>query len=117
MPNTKLYITGNDHVASMFKRTSNMIGILFIIVGIVGALLLVLNFENALYFFIGILFILLSAINSPLPITLSHKVIGGCELPFRITTSFLLNHLSSSFLVYYFLHSYQIGSSLGGVRP
>ncbi len=117
MPDTKLYITGNDHAASIFKRISNMVGILFIIVGITGALLLILDFENILYFFIGILFILLSAINSPLPITLSHRIVGGCELPFRIMMSFVSSHLSSSFQVYCFPHSYQTGSSLGGVRP
>ncbi|MEB2792915.1 MAG: hypothetical protein G5Z42_02165 [Caldisphaeraceae archaeon] len=116
MPDTKLYITGNNHVASIFKRASNMIGALFIVVGIAGALLLILNFENALYFFIGILLILLSAINSPLPITLSHRIVGGCELPFRIMMSFPSNHLSSFFQVYYFPLSYQTGSSLGGVR-
>ncbi len=115
MPDNKLYVTANVHTAKMLKRLFNTVSMLFIVVGIIGVLFLLLGIGNIFYFTLGILLIILSAINTPLPITLSYRIVGGCELPFRIMMLLTSRNQNLFSRVYYYHRSYQIEKLSGGV--
>jgi hypothetical protein len=77
-----LYIAGDKRTARKLKVESYLVMILFLLLNAIGILLLI-NPYNIIYFITGLILIVLSSINIPIPAIIGYRLKGGCSIPFR----------------------------------